>query len=629
MSGPLDWLRRREGSRLAILGLVVAAILFVCVNIIANRAFEREQVDLTENHLFTLASGTKHVLANLDEPINVRLYFSRTLGDAVPQYAAYFARVKALLERYVELSGGKLVLSVLDPEPFSDAEDRAVADGLQGVPINQAGDQGYFGLAASNSTDGHDKIGFFGLERERFLEYDLTKLILGLTETKKPVVGVLSALPPEGGRPGTPQSQQQLTLLTQLGDFFTVEDVAQDASEIPDDVTALFVLHLGGVSESALKAIDKFVAAGRPALVLADPVPESIPPHMPPTIEPASPEQVNALLAAWGLRMVDGKVAGDLDAARRVTTGYGGAAADYVAWLSLPKTAVDSADPVMASIERLNFATSGILEKLPDARTTVTPLISTGPRSAPIDASKVRFGPDVAGILRDFRPEGKPLMLAARATGPASAAFTGDAPPSGEPAAEGGEKKPINVMVVADVDFVYDRMWLNQSNFFGEQVIMPVANNADFIINSLENLAGSASLAGLRGRGSSYRPFTLVENLQVEAEQQFRAKEQALQDELKQLQQRIDGIEKRQGDQGQALLTTDDQSAIERFRGQFLAVRKQLRDVQLALRRDIEVVETWVKFVNIAAIPIVMAMVGIVVMVVRRMRRRRAALKPA
>lgn len=626
MSGPLDWLRRREGSRLAILGLAVAAVLFVCVNVIANRAFEREQVDLTENQLFTLAAGTKHVLANLDEPINVRLYFSRTLGDAVPQYAAYYARVKALLDRYVDLSGGKLVLTVLDPEPFSDAEDRAVADGLQGVPINQAGEQGYFGLAASNATDGHDKIGFFGLERERFLEYDLTKLVLGLTETKKPVIGVMSALPPEGGRPGAPPSPPQLTLLNQLGEFFTVEDVAADASEIPADVTTLFVLHLAGMSENALKAIDKFVAAGHPALVLVDPVLESVPPHMPPPVDPASPEQVNKLLAAWGLRLVDGKVAGDLDAARRVTTGYGGGAVDYVAWLSLPKTAVDTSDPVMASIERLNFATAGILERLGDATTTITPMISTGPRSAPIDASRVRFGPDVAGILREFKPEGKPLMLAARVSGPAGAAFAGDAP-----TANGEAKQPINVMVVADVDFVYDRMWLTQSNFFGEQVVMPVANNADFIINSLENLAGSASLAGLRGRGSSYRPFTLVENLQVEAERQFRAKEQALQDELKQLQQRIDSIEKRQGDQGQsqALLTTDDQSAIDRFRGQFLAVRKQLRDVQLALRKDIEVVEGWVKFVNIAAIPIVMAVVGIVVMLVRRMRRRRATLKPA
>lgn len=619
MSGPLDWIRRREGSQLAVLGLVVAAILFVAVNVIAERGLEGDQVDLTQNRLYTLADGTRHTLENLDEPINLRLYFSRALGDKVPQYAAYYARVKALLDRYVELAGGKLILSVLDPEPFSDAEDRAVADGLQGVPVTQAGDQGYFGLAASNSTDGHDKIGFFSLDRERFLEYDLTKLILGLAETTKPVVGVVSALPPTGGGMGAPRQPLHLTLLDELGQFFKVEQLPPDVTEIPDSVTALFVLHLGGMSEETLKAIDGFVAAGKPALVLVDPVPEAIPPHVPPVTEPAPPEQVNKLLAAWGLRLVDDKVAGDLDSARRVSTGYAGTVADYVAWLSLPKSAVDAGDPVMASIERINVATAGILERLPDATTTVTPLISTGTRSAPIDAEKVRFGPDVVGILREFKPEGRPLMLAARASGPAAAAFAGD----------GGEKTPINVIVVSDVDMVYDRMWLNQSNFFGEEVMMPIANNADFIINALENLGSSASLAGLRGRGSSYRPFTLVENLQVEAEQQFRAKEQALQEQLKQLQQRIDEIQQRQGEQGQALLTADDQAAIDRFRGEFLSVRKQLRDVQLALRRDIEVVEAWVKFINIAAIPMVMAVVAIIVMLIRRMRRRRAALKPA
>jgi ABC-type uncharacterized transport system involved in gliding motility, auxiliary component len=620
----MDWLRRREGSRLAILGLGIAVVLFIAVNIIANRGLEGRQVDLTENRLFTLSDGTRHTLAHLDEPINVRLYFSRALGETVPQYAAYYARVKALLDRYVDLAKGKLVLTVLDPEPFSDAEDRAVADGLQGVPLTQAGDQGYFGLAASNSTDGQDKIGFFGLERERFVEYDLTKLILGLAETQKPVVGVLSALPPGMGRPGGPREPLQLTLLDELGQFFTVERLPPDVESIPADVTVLFVLHLGGMTSDALKAIDTFVAAGKPALVLIDPVLESIPPHAPQPVEAASPEQVSKLLAAWGLRLAEGKVVGDLDAARRVSTGYGGTVADYVAWLTLPKTAVDASDPVMASVERLNFATAGFLEPLPDATTMITPLIFTGPRSAPIDVAKVRFGPDVVGILRDFKPEGKPLTIAARATGPAAAAFPGDAA-----SGEGAGKTPINVMVVADVDFVYDRMWINQSNFFGEQVAMPIANNADFIINALENLGGSASLAGLRGRGSSYRPFTLVENLQVEAEQQYRAKEQALQDQLKQLQTRIDGIERRGGDQGQALLTADDQAAINRFRSEVLAVRKQLRDVQLALRQNIEVVEGWVKFINIAAIPIIMALVAVIVMIVRRMRRRRAALKPA
>ncbi len=633
MTAPVAWLKRREGSRLAILGLIVAAVLFIAVNVIAQIAGRGAQIDLTEGGLFTLADGTRKTLADLTEPIDLRLYFSQTLGEASPPYAAYHARVKELLQRYVDLAAGKLRLQVLDPEPFSDAEDRAVGDGLQGVPVTQAGDLGYFGLAGSNQTDGHAAIPFFNLERERFVEYDLTKLIHGLSVVDKPVLGVISALPPERDAQGMPTQPPALMVLDQLGEFFSVEMLPPDTDSIPDTVQTLFVINLKGIGDAALKAVDRFVHAGKPALVLIDPVLETLPGHGPIATEPAPPEDVDKLMAAWGLRLVPDKVAGDLDAARRVGTARGGVA-DYVAWLSLSRANVDASDPVMASIERLNLATAGILEKTDQAETTITPLISTGPRAGPIDANRVRFNPDVAAILRGFQSGGTPLMLAARVTGPAQAAFptdaaAGDAKAGDAKAGDNAEAaKPVNLIVVADADFVYDQFWINSGNFFGEQVTIPTANNGDFIINALENLAGSGSLAGLRGRGSSYRPFTLVESLQMDAEQQFRAKEQALQDQLKGLQQRLDAIQKQRGEEGQGLVSAEDQRAIEQGRGDILAVRKQLRDVQLALRQDIENLEGLVKFLNIAAVPLVLAAVGLVVVVVRRMRRRRAVRQP-
>lgn len=627
MSEAFAWLKRREGSRLAVVGLIVAAILFIAVNIIASIIGRGAQLDLTEGRLFTLADGTRRTLTELGEPIDLRLYFSRTLGEASPPYAAYYGRVKELLERYVDLAAGNLRLQVLDPEPFSDAEDRAVGDGLQGVPVTQTGDLGYFGLAGSNQTDGHAAIPFFNLERERFVEYDLTKLIHGLASAEKPVLGVISALPPERDPQGMPSGPPELMVLTQLAEFFAIETLPADTESIPENVQALFVIDLKGIGETALKAVDQFVHAGKPALVLVDPVLETLPGHGPIATEPAPPEQVEKLLAAWGLRLVPDKVAGDLDAARRVAVGRGGAA-DYLAWLSLPRTNVDAGDPVMASVERLNLATAGILEKTEGAQTTITPLITTGPRAGPVDAARVRFNPDVAGILRGFQSGGAPLTLAARVTGDAPAAFPADAGGDAKPETNAGEPRPVNLIVVADADFVYDRFWLNSGNFFGEQVVIPIANNGDFIINALENLAGSGSLAGLRGRGSSYRPFTLVESLQMDAEQQFRAKEQALQDQLKELQQRLDSIRKQQGEQGQVLLSAEDQRAIEQGRGDILAVRKQLRDVQLALRQDIEGLEALVKFLNIAAVPLVLALIGVAIVVVRRMRRRRAAQQP-
>jgi gliding motility-associatede transport system auxiliary component len=660
----LRWLRKYEGSRLAIAGLCVAAILFLAVNVLANTVFKGAQIDLTEGNLYTVSQGTRNLLASLQEPVQIRLYYSRNLGEVAPRYAAYYARVRELLDRYVTLSGGKLSVELLEPEPFSDAEDRAVADGMQGLPVSQAGDTGYFGLAGSNTTDGRASIPFFNLEREPFLEYDLTKLVHGLANPDRPVLGVISALPsrPEMGRP--PGAPPPLLILDQIREFFTVEDIEPEAAAIPEKVKTLLVIDLKDMSAETLRAIDRFVHAGGRALVFADALVESAGPGEPPPAG-APTDDVNKLLQAWGVKLVDGKVAGDLDAARRVSTGErGGVVGDYVAWLTLGRANFDAADPTMANVERLNLATSAILEPVEQSGLTVTPLVFTGPRSMAVDVDKVRFVPDILGLLRGFQPGGKPLTLAARITGDAPLAFAdqpsaeaakdaaagkdGDGnaepgaatgqpapaqPPGEEKAASvtpppSGERKPIQVIVVGDADMLYDRFWVQSSDFFGERVDVPTAGNGDFVINALENLADAEALVGLRGRGTSYRPFTLVETLRRDAEALYRAKEQELQQRLKELQQQLAGIEKPGDAQGapggEVMLSADDKAAIERFRGEMLTVRKQLRDVQHALRSDIERLEDRVKFVNIAAVPLVLCGVGGIVAVFRRLKRARA-----
>jgi ABC-type uncharacterized transport system involved in gliding motility auxiliary subunit len=654
----LGWLRKYEGSRLAIAGLCVAAILFVAVNVLANTVLKGAQIDLTQGNLYTVSEGTRRLLGSLEEPVNIRLYYSRRLGEVAPRYGAYYARVHELLDRYVALSGGKLSVELLEPEPFSDAEDRAVADGLQGLPLGQAGETGYFGLAGSNTIDGHAAIPFFNLEREPFLEYDLTKLIHGLANPDRPVLGVISALPNQAGFGRPHGAPPPLLIFDQVRDFFTVEDMEPGVSEIPEKVKTLLVVNLKDVGAETLKAIDRFVHAGGRALIFADVVVESAG-----TGEPGpqggTAEEMNKLLRAWGVEILEGKVAGDIDAARRVSTGEPrGVVADYIAWLTLGPDNFDTDDPVMANIQRLNLASSGILQPIEQSGLRVTPLVSTGLRSMAIDAEKVRFMPDLLGLLRGFEPANKRLILAARISGPAPLAFadqsaTGDpgkgaadkddatgqttqqstgAQPgdgskatSSSPEPKAPELKPIQVIVVGDADMLYDRFWVQSSDFFGERVDVPTSSNADFVINALENLADADALIGLRGRGTSYRPFTLVEALRRDAEAQYRAKEQQLQQRLKELQQQLQGIQPKGETQGaEVILSDEDKANIERFRGEMLKVRKELRDVQHALRSDIERLEQRVKFINIAAVPIVLCGVGGAVALFRRIRRARA-----
>ena len=636
----LSWLRKFEGARLAIAGLGVAAILFIAVNVLANTALRSSQVDLTEGKLYTVSDGTRRLLGSLQEPVHLRLYFSRTLGEVAPRFAAYDTRVRELLQRYVTLANGKLSLELLEPEPFSDAEDRAVADGLQGVPMNQAGELGYFGLAGSNSTDGHAVVPFFSAEREPFLEYDLTKLVLGLANPDRPVLGVISALPNEAPHGGMPRgAPPPLLIFDQIREFFAVEDMEPETTTIADKVKTLMVADLKGLSGDALRAVDRFVHAGGTALVFADTLVESG--RGQPSPDAASPQDVEKLLGAWGIKLLDGKVAGDIDAARRVSTGERGVVGDYIAWLTLGRDNLDADDPVMANVERINLASSGILEPVEGSGLKVTPLMATGPRSMAVDVSELGFPPDVLALLRKFKPGNKPLILAARITGDAPRAFA-DAP-AGDPAAGDGaaapaapagtepvgERKPIQVIVVADADMLYDRFWVQTSDFFGQRVDVPTASNADFVVNALENLADAEALIGLRGRGTSYRPFTLVEALRRDAEALYRAKEQELQQRLKDLQSQLQTIEQRGAGQGgpggEVMLSAEDKATIERFRGEMLGVRKDLRDVQVALRSDIERLEERVKVINIGAVPLLICGVGGVLALFRRFRRTRAS----
>jgi ABC-type uncharacterized transport system involved in gliding motility auxiliary subunit len=619
---------RMRRARLGLIGLAVAVVLFFAVNVFATAAWRGWQLDLTENRLYTLSDGTIRTLRAIDEPVTLRLYFSRNLGKAAPRYATFYVRVREMLQRYADLAPDRLRLVLLDPEPFSDAEDRAVADGMQGVPVTAAGDLGYFGLAGSNSVDGRAVIPFFNLERESFLEFDLTKLVYTLAKSSLPKLGLLSGLPgadfpgPMGGPAADP------LIFGQLDDFFEVERLSADVDAVPEGTSVLVVVDPARLSEDVLRAVDAFVQRGGRALVFVDPHVESAQ-NMPADAAAAGAVATGRLLEAWGVRMVEGKVAGDLGAARRVSTGARGAVVgDYVAWLTLGTSAFPADDPIFANVERINLASAGILEPVEGAKTTVTPVMTTGDRSMAIDVDRVRFAPDVVQLLRDFRPGGTPLTLAARITGPAPAAFS-DSGVRVEPQPEDQATRPIDVMVVADVDMLFDRFWVQSADFFGEQILIPNANNADFVVNAIESLSGSEALIGLRGRGASYRPFTLIEEFRRQAELRYRAKEQELQARLTELQTQLKGVSRAEGEAGgEVLLTAEDRAAIERFRGEILAVRRQLRDVQHALRQDIERLESAVKVVNIGAVPLLVCIVAVLVAAFGRGRRRRARGRP-
>jgi ABC-type uncharacterized transport system involved in gliding motility auxiliary subunit len=625
-------MQRIDPRTLGVIGIVAAAVLFVAVNVVSNTWLRNLRLDVTEGASYSTSAQVKPMFASIKEPIVVRVYFSEAIGRASPRHAEYFQRVRDLLQQYAELANGKIKVELYNPEPFSDVEDRAVGFGLQAVPLGQLGEVGYFGLAATNSTDDQQVIPFFNLERAQFLEYDLAKLIYSLSEPDQPKIGLLSTLPIEGAPAmpnmmGMPQQQPRpWAVLGQIRDTFAIETLNPSLTAIPADIDILMLVQPDGLSDAAAYAIDQFILRGGKALVFVDPNAESAGMGGPPA--GGDKQGINKLLTAWGVRMVEGQVVGDIEAAARVGIQAEGrpVAADYVAWLQLRAGHFDTSDAITGDLQQINLGTSGVLEKVEGATTSVTPLISTGLQSMRMPADKFLGLPDVVTLFREFKPQNKAEILAARISGPAKSAFAEPPKVEGAPATAhlSESKQPIQVVVVADTDILGDRFWTQNSSFLGEQIVVPTADNANFTINALENLTGSPALSALRGRGVKSRPFELLESIRRDAEMQYRQTEQSLTGRLEELQKKVSAMQVREDGQGKAILSDEDQRTIESYRGDILATRRELREVQRALREDIDRLQGILTFVNIAVVPILFGL-GLIVLAAARRRRRRSA----
>ncbi|MDE0800910.1 MAG: Gldg family protein [Rhodospirillaceae bacterium] len=622
-----------DKGRLALLGIVVAAILFLAVNTISQTLFSAARVDVTEGQVFTLTKETIPVFQDIREPVVVRIYFSQALSEASPRHGVYFQRVRDLLSQYSALSSGMLQVQYFDPEPFSDVEDRAVGFGLQAVPLGDLGEVGYFGLAATNSTDDQEVIAFFNLEREAFIEYDLTKLVYTLSNPQQPKIGLITSLPVDGGMTpgmggmgGSPTPPWQI--MDQMRDFFDVERLDMALEEIAEDIDVLVLAQPDGLTEIGAYTIDQWVLSGGKAIVFADPNLESGAAPQGGMPGPSDLANTKALLGAWGLTLEDDVIAADMQAAVRVNTSAGGrpVISDYPAWMNLQSSALNKDDAITGDLKNVTIATAGVLTQTEASTLDIRPLIQTSTDSMKIASEKLIGLPDVVGLFREFEPSGERLLLGVRVSGLAKTAFP-DGAPEGLPAKDGQDRvhideaaTPIQVIVVSDADMLADRFWVQESNFFGQRMVVPTADNAAFLINALENLTGTPALSALRGRGQVSRPFTVVEDLRRDAEQQFRAKETELLGRLETLQGDISAIQVNQVGEGEGLIGEDDQRAITNYRSKLLSTRKELREVQRSLRENIDQLEGILKFVNIAGIPIAFGGVMICLGVWRRRR---------
>jgi ABC-type uncharacterized transport system involved in gliding motility auxiliary subunit len=636
-------MRRTWSSALAVIAL--AAIL-IGVNVLAESRLATMQIDLTSQHLYTLSSGTRSVVGGLKEPITLRLYYSRALGSTIPAYGGYADRVSEMLREYARISNGKIKLEFYDPEPFSDTEDRALAYGLQGVPIDQSGEQVYFGLAATNLLDDERTVAFFQPEREPFLEYDVTRLVYELSNPARPVIGVMSSLPLDGdarmmmmarntasmGGPGAPY-----VAMLQLRQTYTVRTVATDAQVIDPDVQVLMVAQAQNLSDATLYAIDQFVMRGGRLMAMVDPHSEAE--AATPTQTGMPPENTSSdlkkLFDAWGITFDPTIVVGDLKGAWRVRASPEDRmqAVDYVAWFNI-RDGINHDDPATADLSQVTVASAGAIGKKAGAAIDFIPLLSSSDQSGSIPVDQVKTMPDPGKILAGFKPEGGPRVIAARVHGILKSAFSGppaaaagQKPPDGLPDYIAETKTPANLVVVGDTDILADRYWVRVQDFFGQQQPTPFSDNGPFVANLVGTLAGGDALIGLRSRGTSQRPFDVVDTMQKTAEARFRQTEQALQAHLDDVQKQLTALRTGHGEAGaetQAVITPEQRQSIDDLRRDVAATRGKLRLVQLDLRRDISRLETTLRLADIVLVPAVLTVLALLLGITRRRRRARA-----
>ena len=611
-------LRKYEHLVYSAVGLLALLLLLVAVNFLVSRVPAR--VDLTEGDLYTLSPGTRKILRSLEAPVKVKLYISQ--GESVPvQLRGFAQRVEDTVREFRQAAGSNLIVERYNPKPDSEEEDAAQLDGIEPQQLF-TGEQFYLGIAVSQ-LDRKQSIASVSPQRERLLEYDLIRAIARVGKPERPKIGLMAGLPVLGEKfnPFTRQSSEPWVLANELKRDFEVKEVPMNAKEIDKDINVLLLIHPRDAQPQTEYVLDQFVLRGGKLIAFVDPYAyfdqNPTMPGVPP--EPSS-STLPTLFKAWGVSMDPGKVISD------VVFGSGGGQRYTPTVLSLNRTAFSRDDIVTGQIETLLYAFGGAFEVKSDLK--VTELVKSSPNSMLVaNANATKSGDEAT---KAFKPSGTPLPLALRLTGKFKTAFPegvkdGDKPVPNTPQLRESANEN-SVILVADVDLLADGAAVDVQDVFGRKVVVPSNGNLAFAMGMVEQFAAGDDLISLRSRTGAFRPLTVVRELEAEAQKEYFGKIQALEEEVQKTQAKLQELQKAQGPAGKSaqLLTPEQQAEIERFRKTVAESRLALKEVRKNLRQDAESLVFWTKVANIALMPLLVALVGLLVALFAG-RRRRAA----
>ena len=602
----MNFLNNIKPKNLVKFSILFSIIIFLCVNIITNNAFNSSRIDFTEKKLYSLSNSTIDLLKNLNEPIHIRLFVSGNLIKEVPQLSTYARRVETILKSYSNISSGKITLEVIDPKPFSDEEDRAVGMGINSFSATEMSDALYFGLAATNSTTGQKNIPIFSPERETFLEYDLSSLISELSQIKKPVISIIDNLGlMADSRIGKPEQQ----ILKQMNEMFEVEMVNESNNKLNNNTKVLMIIHPKFLSDETLYMIDQWVLKGGATLIFLDPYAETEVSRQPGT-PPMNPRSnLKKLLDTWGIKFDNKKAVLDSEFGFRITRNINGRDIQVTnyPWLNIRGNGLNKAESSLSNLSTIVMTTAGSLEKV-SKDIVFEPIITTSRKSGLGDAQKAGNPKnDPRDLLSNINSDNNNLTLAGWLKADLKSSFGAK-----ENVKDGQllkSQNKSNVLLVSDADMLMDRNWLTQRGAF--------ANNGDFVLNIIEKMIGGNALSDLRGKSTSWRPFDKIIELEKIAEEKFLLEEQRLAKKLKEMENKIRDLTQNNDDNSD-VLSPETIEAIDGFKAEMMSTRSQLRSVKFDLRRDVENLKRWVIALNVAIIPIIFAGLALILSLRRK-----------
>jgi ABC-type uncharacterized transport system involved in gliding motility auxiliary subunit len=598
---------------------LIASMLLIaylaCIFVI-NLTTPSIRVDLTENKLFSMSEGSIKVIQNIQKPIELKLYYSEKEARPYPQFRQFAERVIEKIEEYASQSNKKIILKLIDPEPYSIAEDEASANGIIAIPLENGAGPLYFGLSASAGKLSQT-IGFIKPESEQHLEYELTKLIQSVQINTKPKVLLVSDLPISGNRNlALGPISAAWVVYRQLAERYQLTHVNSTNLKIPDDINVLWVMHPRSWPENSLVQLQSYIESGKHAVIMLDPYAESVPPislSSAPNRSLYLASDISRLFNSWGIKYDPLQVVLDSKYAWLMQLNENQFPKRNPALISLPAEAMNQRDRVTANLDRLVLSSAGALSIGESSPLQIDPLLQSSDSSKLIAVDSLRLASeDPEQLLNNFISTQEPFVLAAR--------FTGLLDISSK------NPKKINFIVITDTDMLSDRLWVLENNLFGQSVFSAQASNGDFFFNIIDELSGSDDLISIRSRGMVSRPFTKVDQIRRTSEQKYRDNQAQLLLKLESLQNKINEMQAVNPNQ----IINANNAEYKKLLEDKVTLRQNLRRIQQSLNEDVDRLGRNIKLLNIFLMPIILLFFALSVFIRRRLPRdysriRRAA----